>query len=125
VREQVGDPGGAVHVGLASPEVLDVHRVGEHQLERLLEHMPDRLPVDAGGLHRDVRHLVFGEPVSQPKQFLRRRAEALDDVASARRLLDAHAGDDRVLVDVEPRATVPQNLGDIQETLTASASMTA
>ena len=55
----------AIHVAsfmslLRPGHVADVHRVGQDQREVLFEHMPDRLPVDAGGFHRDVRAAVRG-----------------------------------------------------------------
>lgn len=52
MRQQVGDPRRIVHVTLASRHVADVHRVGQDQGEVLFEHVPDRLPVDAGGLQK-------------------------------------------------------------------------
>ena len=54
MRQQVGDPGGIVDVCLPAGHVLDVHGVGQHQLERPVEHMPDRLPVDPRRLHHDM-----------------------------------------------------------------------
>src|SRR3954452_9755209 len=45
---------GVAHVALAARHVLDVPRVGQHQLEvAVAQDVPDRLPVDAGRLHGD------------------------------------------------------------------------
>jgi hypothetical protein len=65
MREQVGDPHRIVHVSLPAGHVLDVHRVGQHELERAIENMPDRLPVDAGGLQPNVRAAALAEPIRQ------------------------------------------------------------
>src|SRR3954453_9471714 len=62
-------------VGLAAGHVLDVPRVAQRQLEVVLEHVPDRLPVDAGGLHRHMRDAVRGQPVTQRDQTLHGRRE--------------------------------------------------
>ncbi len=52
MRHQIGQPGGVVHVRLAPRHVLDMGGVGQHQFELAIgENMPDRLPVDARGLH--------------------------------------------------------------------------
>jgi hypothetical protein len=64
----VGDPRGVVNVRLAPRNILDVHRVGEHEFERLLEHVPHRLPVNAGRLHRHMRHVLLREPIAQRHQ---------------------------------------------------------
>ena len=104
VGQQIGQPHRVVDVGLAPGHVLHVRGVGQHQLEVAFEHMPHRLPVHAGGLHRDVLDAEGVEPVGQLQQarggggkgahFLQRRAVAGD----------AHAGHDRLLVHVQSRA---------------------
>jgi hypothetical protein len=55
MRPHVGDPGRIVHVALAPGDIADVHRVGEYQRDVCFEHVADRPPVDARGLHRNVR----------------------------------------------------------------------
>ena len=53
---QIGQPGGVVDIGLAPRHVLDVPGIGQHQGEiAVAQNVPNRLPVDAGRLHRDVR----------------------------------------------------------------------
>jgi hypothetical protein len=58
VAEQVADPLGVPHVGLAAGDRLDVVGVADDQLEVALEDRVDRLPVDPGALHCDVRHAL-------------------------------------------------------------------
>jgi hypothetical protein len=65
VGEQVSKPHRIVHVRLAPGNVLDVLRVRKHELERILEHVPDRLPVNAARLHHDMRALVPRHPLGQ------------------------------------------------------------
>ena len=112
VGQQVGQPHGVVHVGLAAGHVLDLRRVGQHQIERFGEHRPDRLPVDAGGLHGGVGDAVPGQPVRQPLQLRGRRAEGLDVLVGAAGVRQPRAGDDAVAVNVQPRATGMQKLHD-------------
>jgi len=50
-------------------------RVAQQQLKLALQDVPDRPPVDAGGLHRDVRDAVLSEPVTQRQQPAHRRLE--------------------------------------------------
>jgi hypothetical protein len=48
--------------------LLDVPGVAERQLEGVLEHVPHRLPVHAGGFHGHVRDLVCLKPIAQRDQ---------------------------------------------------------
>jgi hypothetical protein len=69
VLEQFGEPLGIEHIALVPGQNLQVLGVDQLQLERpFFEHVPDRLPVRAGGLHRDVGHAALGEtsPPSPP-----------------------------------------------------------
>jgi hypothetical protein len=51
--EQLAQPGRVTGVGLAARQVLHVPSIRQLQLERpRLQHVPDRLPVHTGGLHR-------------------------------------------------------------------------
>jgi hypothetical protein len=71
VRHQIGQPGGVVDVGLAPRHVLDVGGVGQRQLEFAIgEDMPNRLPINTGGLHDNVSHAVLGQPLRQRQQSL-------------------------------------------------------
>ena len=56
VGHQIGQPGGVVDIGLAPRDVLDMPGIRQHQGQiAVAQNMPDRLPVDAGRLHRHVR----------------------------------------------------------------------
>jgi hypothetical protein len=55
-----------------------VHRIGEHQFERLGEDSPDRLPIDPRRLHREVGDRLARQPARQPLQFRSCRAKRLD-----------------------------------------------
>ena len=54
VLEQLAIHWRVLDVGLAAGHVLDVLGVDQQQLEAALQQVEDRLPVDAGRLHRDV-----------------------------------------------------------------------
>ena len=108
VGEQVRDPGRVVHVGLPTGDVPHVLRVGEDELELVLQQMPHRLPVDAGRLHRDMRAAEGLQPVRQLQQLAGGRPERAYLVRPRRRHTP-HAGDDRVLVHVEPGKAGEEN----------------
>jgi hypothetical protein len=65
VPNQISDPLGILHIGLAPRHVADVPGVPDDQLEMPLENGVDRAPVDARALHPDVRHARFQQPVPQ------------------------------------------------------------
>ena len=73
MRQQVRDPGRIVRVTLAPRHVADVHRIGQHDRDGPLEHMPDGLPVHARGFHRDVRASGAREPIRELQQPARGR----------------------------------------------------
>ncbi len=104
VLEELGEPGRVGHVGLASGQDLDVAGVDQHELEAaLLEHIPDQLPVLAGGLHHDLADPLLREPVGQRLQLPGERRVGPDLLAASPGLTGrAHAGGDLVLADVEP-----------------------
>jgi hypothetical protein len=69
VFQQLGQPGGVADIGLAAGEDLDVAGVDQQQLEACpLEHVPDGLPVLAGGLHHHLGDLLGGQPAGQRLQ---------------------------------------------------------
>ena len=55
MRQKVGDPHCVVDVTLAAGNIADMSSIREHKLEPTLQHVPDRLLVDARSLHRHVR----------------------------------------------------------------------
>ncbi len=108
--QEIRDPRGVVHVALAARDVADVGGVSEHQGKAPLEHVPDRLPIHARRLHRDVRAAVLREPIAQLLQPLGRRLERLDVLSHALLRDQSGARDHRLLVYVQPCATRIQNL---------------
>jgi hypothetical protein len=111
VGEQVGDPHGIVHVGLATRHVADVLGVLEHELEIGFQRVPDRLPAHPGRLHGDVGAAVAPEPVGQRQKLTRGRTEGANLVGLRRRHA-ADAGHDGVFVDVETRTAGSEDLQD-------------
>ena len=111
VADQLRDPLGVLHVGLAAGHVLDVVGVADGQVDVPLQHGIHRLPVDAGALHADVGDAVLGQPRLQGFQVTRGRAEAAQQLlrlASWR--ADQDAADDAGLVDVQAGATFEENI---------------
>ncbi len=82
--QKIGQPGGVVDVGLAPWHVLDMRCVRQHQGEiAVAQHMPHRLPVDAGRFHRNVGASFLGQPLRQGEQIPCRRLEGTHVVVSA------------------------------------------
>ena len=109
VGQQIGDPHRVVHVGLATGYVPDVSGVGKDQLERTLEDVPDRLPVDAGRLHSRMCASVRGEPVAQREEPLCRRVERLHVLLDLTADDGPRARDHRLLVHVQARTSLVDN----------------
>ena len=102
VAHQVGGPLGVLDVGLAPRHVLDVMGVGDNQLEVAFQDGMDRLPVNPGALHPDMRHAVALQPIPHRLQIPRHRRKRPDLlVRLAVGLADQHTGDHRRLMDVE------------------------
>jgi hypothetical protein len=56
MRDQIGEPGGVVHIRLTPGNLLDVGGVGQHQFELTVrQNVPHRLPIHACGFHSDMR----------------------------------------------------------------------
>jgi hypothetical protein len=76
--------------------------VGDDRLEVAFQHPMDRLPVNPGALHADMRHAVVLQPIPHRLQIPRHRRKRLDLlVRLAAGFPDQHAGDHRRLMDVE------------------------
>jgi hypothetical protein len=110
--QQLSQPGGVGDVGLAPGQVLHVPRIAQQQLIAGLglEHVPDRLPVRAGRLHRHLADPLGDQPGAQLAQ---RGGEGavlahllLAPGAVLRRA--AHHRHHGVLVHVQPRAPIHQ-----------------
>ena len=105
---QIGDPLGILHIGLAPRHVADVTGVADDQLEMPVEDGVDGAPVNAGALHPDMRHPKLLQPVPQRLQIARHRPEGPDLLPRPlARGADQDAGDDRLLMHVQP--TTPLN----------------
>ena len=102
MAHQVGGPLGILDVGLAPRHGLDVMGVGDDQLEVAFQDGMDRLPVNPGALHADMRHAVALQPIPHRLQILRHRRKRPDLLMRlAVGLADQHTGDHRRLMDVE------------------------
>jgi hypothetical protein len=95
----------------ASIEAL-VCRVCKHQLELGFEHVPDRLPVHARRLHRDMRAALSFQPGRQLQQALRRRLERPHLLGDLPIIHDPNAGRDRLLMHVEASTAPVQHFHD-------------
>ena len=103
--EEVGQPGRIVHVGLAARHGFDELSIGQDENPiRLAQHGPDRLPIDARGLHDDVGDAITGQPGRQALQVRRGGGEGLDMSLDTPALGQAHAGHDAVLMNVKSGA---------------------
>ena len=104
VLEQLGQPGGVTHVGLAPGQDLDVAGVDQQQLEApLLEDVPDRLPVLAGRLHHDLGDALGGQPLGECLELAGERAERPDLLAPTAAVIgDPHTGHRRVVCSRTP-----------------------
>ena len=68
MADQVGDPLGVLHIGLASRHVADVAGIADDQLKVPFQNRIDRFPVDARTFHADMRDAQFLQPVPQPSR---------------------------------------------------------
>jgi len=106
MRQQIGQPSRIRHVGLAAGHVPHMRGVGQHQDEVAVgQDVPDRLPVDAGRLHGDMRAAALGQPGGERQQSGRGGREGLHldgDVAPGGK---PRAGHHRVFVHVQTGAT--------------------
>jgi hypothetical protein len=111
--QQLGQPLGVEHVALAAGEDLDV--AGVHQLEPegpLLEHIPDGLPIRAGGFHHHLGHSLGAEPVGHRLELTGERLERPGLLAAtpATGPWGPHAGDHLVLADVDTGTPLQQHV---------------
>src|SRR3954464_8163371 len=81
---------------------LDVMGVGDDQLEVAFQDRMDRLPINPGALHADMRDTQLLELLPHRLQILRHRRKRPDLLMRlAAGLADQHTGDHRRLMDVE------------------------
>ena len=106
VAHQVSNPFGIRHVSLAPWHRLDVVGIGNDQGEEPFEDGVDRLPIDAGALHPDMRHAQLPQPVAQGLEVGGHGAEVSDLLARfVPRATDKDTGDDAGLVDIQAGGT--------------------
>ena len=109
--DQIGDPLGILHVGLAPWHVADVPGVADDQLEMPFEDGVDRPPVDARALHPDVGHSRLLEPVPQRFEVTRhgaKRPHLLVRLLPGR--ADQKARHDRLLMHVQTTTPLDDRL---------------
>jgi hypothetical protein len=108
VPDQIGDPLGILHVGLAPRHIADVPGVADDQLEMPLQDGIDRAPIDARALHPNVRRSCRLQPVPQRFERARhssKRPHLLDRLNAGR--ADQKTRHDRLLMNVQ--AATPLN----------------
>jgi hypothetical protein len=110
MRQQIGDPGRIVHVALAPGYPLDMCGVGQDLLETPFQHVPDRLPIDACGLHRHMRAAGLLQPIRKFQQASGRRRKPAHFIAGLPSHDQPKAGHYLLLVHVETRAAFVQCL---------------
>ena len=108
VLEQLGDPLGVLDVGLAAGDLLDVLGVDQDHLEAALQEVEDRLPVDARSIpwRRGVTPSASSQSASASRSAVmvpKVRTCGADRAVGADA---ADAGDDGLLVDVQPGTAV-------------------
>jgi hypothetical protein len=109
--QQLTQPGGITDIGLAAGQDLDVAGVDQQQLEpALFQHIPDRLPVLAGGLHHHLGDALGLQPVRQGLQAGGERRVGADLLAATpatptdtSSIRDADAGHHLILADIQRR----------------------
>src|SRR5436309_11666253 len=75
VAEQVRDPFRILHIGLTPGHLLDVLRVGHHNLQGSFQYGVDRLPVDSRAFHSHMGAAFREQPCAQTDQLSRGSAE--------------------------------------------------
>jgi len=108
--QKIRHPVGIFDVALAAGYAFDMCSIGQHQLELAIgQDVPHRLPVDAGRFHGDMRAFVLGQPLRQRNQVRGRRGERANLLRRLAVDHEAHAGNHRVLVNVETTAAGMQD----------------
>ena len=74
VSQEFGQPLGVVDVGFPAGHLLNMHWVGQDQVQAVLQGVPDRLPIDAGRFHDDVGDAGLLQPGPEAHQFSDRGA---------------------------------------------------
>lgn len=104
---QVAQPVAVADVALAPRHILHVRRIRQHQLSlAVVQHVPDRLPVNPGRLHHHVIDAVAIQPIRQRQQLTRRRLEGLHFLLDTTAASQSNTANYRVLVNVQARTTL-------------------
>jgi hypothetical protein len=90
-----------------------MRRVGEDQRERAIrQDVPDRLPIDPGRFHCDVRASVSGKPIGQGEQPGRGSTERPHFGPRLGIGRPSNGRDNAILVHIQTRATWVNDLHD-------------
>src|SRR5712691_12074991 len=112
VSQQRGDPFRIVHVGLPPRHVGHMPCVAEDDLKVIFQNTMDRLPVHAGALHRNVSTSRSQQPIAQLLKLPSKCAERSLDGSRCQLVPSEPTRNDRLLVNVQPRPSLDQNLHD-------------
>jgi hypothetical protein len=63
VLQEIRNPLAILQIGLPAPQRLHLRWVGQQQLKLPFQYVPHRFPVDPGGFHRHMGHLIAMQPV--------------------------------------------------------------
>src|SRR5258708_6175636 len=106
---ELGQPLGILDVGLAAGDRLCIAGIDQREFETpCFEHIPGRLPVNSGALHRHLFHAQTLQPFGQPNQICVVGCKATDLASIGR----DGTPDQHLLVHVQrraPLANLPQH----------------
>jgi hypothetical protein len=110
VLQQLGDPLRILDVGLATGHVLDMGGIHQQHFKVAFQNVEDRFPVFARALHRHVRAASSLQPVRESQQLQRHGGKGTNlFVPPALRIRRNQTGDDRLLMNIQTRATLIQD----------------
>jgi hypothetical protein len=104
--QKLGQPGGSFDVRLASRSQVDVLRMDSQDLTRPFEPIEHGFPISAGTLHRDMRAAARQQPIGEPSQLNRHRAQGAYLLPS----WGHHPGHHRLLVHIQAGAPLVHDL---------------
>jgi hypothetical protein len=96
---------------LPAGDLLDVSRVDQQARKAILQHRPHRLPIHAGGLHRDLHDLVRLQPIAKRQQTLHGRLKLRHLLSPSPALpRHPHAGHHGRVVDIQRRGALDDHI---------------
>ena len=110
MRQQLRDPLGVAHIGLATRHRFQMLRVDHHQLHLPFQYVIDRLPVHPGRFHRHLRAPFVNQPIQQRQQILCHRAKLANLFLPLTAQPPKPARRDRSLVHIQSTAPLIDNL---------------